>query len=197
MRMQGQSLALLSGLRIQCSVSYGVGHRFGSDLALLWLWYRPAVAAPIWPLAQELPYAAGKKKDSRNLWGKASVLLAYRCELFEEMQIKCFIYWLSEQGIICSIWTWSSGNQKKLKNKIKILILSKPIPKSCLCEDSDLLQGFCGFGEMEILLTVTSIVFRRVSGGSLGGVVEGQWEERWRQWVWITFHWILLQRRVK
>ena len=119
MRMQVRSLALLSGLRIQRSVSYGVGHRFGSDLALLWLWYRPAVAAPIWPLAQELPYAAGKKKDSRNLWGKASVLLAYRCELFEEMQIKCFIYWLSEQGIICSIWTWSSGNQKKLK-KIKL-----------------------------------------------------------------------------
>ena len=36
-----------------------VGHRRGSDLALLWLWYRPAAAAPILPLAWELPYAAG------------------------------------------------------------------------------------------------------------------------------------------
>ena len=29
------------------------------DLVLLWLWYRPASAAPIWPLGLELPYAAG------------------------------------------------------------------------------------------------------------------------------------------
>ena len=35
-------------------MSYGVGHRRGLDLALLW----PA-AAPIRPLAWELPYAAG------------------------------------------------------------------------------------------------------------------------------------------
>ena len=37
------------------------------DLVLLWLWCRPAAAAPIWPLAQKLPYAAGvavtKEKD--------------------------------------------------------------------------------------------------------------------------------------
>ena len=37
--------------------SCGVGHRCGSDLVLLWLWGRPAAAAPIQP--QELPYAAG------------------------------------------------------------------------------------------------------------------------------------------
>ena len=30
----------------------------GSDLVLLWLWYRPTVAAPIRPLAWELPHAA-------------------------------------------------------------------------------------------------------------------------------------------
>ena len=29
------------------------------DLVLLWLWCRLAAAAPIQPLAQELPYAAG------------------------------------------------------------------------------------------------------------------------------------------
>ena len=29
------------------------------DPVLLWLWCRPAAAAPIWPLAWELPYAAG------------------------------------------------------------------------------------------------------------------------------------------
>ena len=29
------------------------------DLALLWLWFRPAAVAPIQPLAWELPYALG------------------------------------------------------------------------------------------------------------------------------------------
>jgi len=29
------------------------------DLTLLWLWHRPAVVAPIRPLAWEPPYAAG------------------------------------------------------------------------------------------------------------------------------------------
>ena len=32
------------------AVSYGVGHRHGSDLALLWLWRRPVATAPIRPL---------------------------------------------------------------------------------------------------------------------------------------------------
>ena len=29
------------------ATSCGIGHRHSSDLALLWLWYRPAVTAPI------------------------------------------------------------------------------------------------------------------------------------------------------
>ena len=40
-------------------MSCGIGHRRGSDLALLWLWRRPAATAPIRPLACEPPYAAG------------------------------------------------------------------------------------------------------------------------------------------
>ena len=49
-------------------MSCGVGHRRGSDPALLWLWRRPVATAPIQPLAWELPYAASvalksKKKD--------------------------------------------------------------------------------------------------------------------------------------
>ena len=52
-------------------VSYGVGHRHTSDPTLVWLWHRPAAAAPIGPLAQELPYAAGaalkkSKKPTEN-----------------------------------------------------------------------------------------------------------------------------------
>ena len=40
-------------------MSSGVGRRHGLDLALLWLWRRPAAAALIRPLAWEPPYAKG------------------------------------------------------------------------------------------------------------------------------------------
>ena len=47
-------------------MSCGVGHRYGLDLALLWLWPRPAAAALIQPLAWELPYAAGAALKRKN-----------------------------------------------------------------------------------------------------------------------------------
>ena len=57
-------------------MSSDIGHRCSLDPALLWLWHRPAAAAPIGPLAQDLPYADGygpkkqkkkkKKKKEKN-----------------------------------------------------------------------------------------------------------------------------------
>ena len=51
------------------AVSYGVGHRHGSDLVLLWC--RPAAAAPIWPVAWESPCFKGavlkRKKEKGEL----------------------------------------------------------------------------------------------------------------------------------
>ena len=51
-------------------MSCDVGHRCGSDLALLWLWYRPAATAPIRPLAWEPPYAmsVAPKRLWENIW---------------------------------------------------------------------------------------------------------------------------------
>ena len=66
MRFQVRSLASLSGLRIHVAVSYRVGHRHGSDLALLWLWRRLANVAPIRPLAWEFPHAAGTALKRQN-----------------------------------------------------------------------------------------------------------------------------------
>ena len=40
-----------------------MGHRRGSDLALLWLWRRLVATAPIRPLAWEPPYAAGSAQE--------------------------------------------------------------------------------------------------------------------------------------
>ena len=53
-------------------MSCGVACRRGSDLALLWLWCRPAAVAPIKPLAWEPPCATSvalkskKKKKERE-----------------------------------------------------------------------------------------------------------------------------------
>ena len=40
------------------AMSRGVSHRCGSDPVWLWLWWGPAAAALIRPLAWEPPYAA-------------------------------------------------------------------------------------------------------------------------------------------
>ena len=52
-------------------MSCGAGCRRGSDPKLLWLWRRPAAAAPIRHLTWELPYATGadlkrEKKKKKN-----------------------------------------------------------------------------------------------------------------------------------
>ena len=51
-------------------MSYSVGHRLCSDLELLWLWHKPAAAAPIRSLVREFPYAAPvalKEKKRKKL----------------------------------------------------------------------------------------------------------------------------------
>ena len=59
-----RSLGWGSGVAMSC----GVGHRHSVDPALLWLWHRPTAAAPIRPLAWELPCAAseGHKKERKK-----------------------------------------------------------------------------------------------------------------------------------
>ena len=47
-------------------MSCGVGCRCGSDPELLWLWCRLAAAAPIQPLAWELPYALSVALKSKK-----------------------------------------------------------------------------------------------------------------------------------
>ena len=50
-------------------MSCGTGRRCGSDLALLWLWRKPAATALIRPLAWEPTYATGialKKKKKKK-----------------------------------------------------------------------------------------------------------------------------------
>ena len=59
------------------SVSCDVGCRHASESTLLWLWYRPEAAAPIWPLAWELSYAASValKRQKQNKTKKKVCLI--------------------------------------------------------------------------------------------------------------------------
>ena len=69
MRLRVPSLALLSGLGIRRCRELWCRLQTWLDPALLWLWCRPAAAAPIRPLAWEFPYAtdvALKKKKERE-----------------------------------------------------------------------------------------------------------------------------------
>ena len=86
MRLQVQSLASLSGLRILVAVSCGVGRRRGSDLGLLWLCCRLAATAPIQPLAWEPSHAmgAGFKKKKKNAF------LESCGELYNFLRNSCF-----------------------------------------------------------------------------------------------------------
>ena len=66
MRTQVLSLIWLSGLGSSIVVSCGLGCRPDSDLVLLLLWYRLAVATLIRALAWELPYAVGTALKSKK-----------------------------------------------------------------------------------------------------------------------------------
>ena len=82
MEMWVPSLASLSGLRISIAESWGLSHRCGWDMALLWLWQRSA--APIWPLAWELPCAmsaALKKTKKKKKKKKKYVKHQSRCSV--------------------------------------------------------------------------------------------------------------------
>ena len=55
--------------------SYGIGHRCSSDLMFPWLWHRPIAAAPILPLAQELPSATGEPLKNKTKQNKTKRML--------------------------------------------------------------------------------------------------------------------------
>ena len=53
-------------VKVWHALSCSVGHRCGSDLVVLWLWHRLAAAAPIRPLAWQLPFAVAAALEKIN-----------------------------------------------------------------------------------------------------------------------------------
>ena len=64
-------------------MSYNVGRRRGSDLALLWLWCKRAATVPIQSLAWEPPYAAGmalkRERKKRKRANKKKINKGTKC----------------------------------------------------------------------------------------------------------------------
>ena len=60
-------------------MSYGVGRSRGSDLALLWLWCRPAAGAPMRALGWEPPYAAGAAQKRQKAKKKKERMYIVTC----------------------------------------------------------------------------------------------------------------------
>ena len=61
-------------------MSCGVSDRHGSDPTLLWLWRRPAAAAPIRPQVWEPPYATGvalekTKNNNKKLFFEVTFII--------------------------------------------------------------------------------------------------------------------------
>ena len=58
-------------------MSCGVGRRRGLDLALLWLWHRPAAIALTRPLAWEPPYAVGVAQKGQKTKIKIKIKVVF------------------------------------------------------------------------------------------------------------------------
>ena len=104
-------------------MSCGVGHRHSSDLALLWLWHRPAATALIRldSIAWEPPYAMGvalkrqkdqkKKKDTCTpmfiaaLFTIAQTWKQPKCSLTDE--------WIKKMWYICTMEYYSAIKRTK------------------------------------------------------------------------------------
>ena len=83
-----------------------MGHRCGSDLVLLCLWYRPATAGLIYPIDQERPYAgdvAIKRKKKKE-------------------QDKIFAKYRSDKGLISIVYKESTQLREK-KNSVRLKMI--------------------------------------------------------------------------
>ena len=89
-------------------VSCGVGRRRSSDLALLWLWHRPAATSPIRLLAWEPPYAMGaalekdKKQTNKKQQQKNKCIRNYSPIIIGHIIYNDVIY-----GMKYRKWGWS------------------------------------------------------------------------------------------
>ena len=110
-----------------------IGRRHGSDLVLLWLWHRPADAAPIHPLAWELPYARGAALNTHT---HTHVFGEVAGPIMEEYRF----YWICNW--ICKL-TWIHWRVFKQENDV-ITCIKRSVFLSCGEEGRQMKRHCCG-----------------------------------------------------
>ena len=116
-------------------MSCGVCHRCGSDLALLWLWYRPAAKGLIGPIAWEPLYAMGaalkrqkdkktkkkkkeRKKERKRMGNNGKAKYTHKPKLFFTVQTTHNVLWCLQymQTNMQNIIESEKINEKAFKN---------------------------------------------------------------------------------
>ena len=77
-------------------MSCGIGHRRGSDLALLWLWHRPEATALIGPIAWEPPCAMvvalkRQNKTKKTQKKEKELYVTFNCNVSISFSLKQFL----------------------------------------------------------------------------------------------------------
>ena len=87
-----------------------VGPRRGLDLALLWLWRRPAATAPTRPLAWEPPYAAAaalkRQKKRKNSVPQTSKILRKIQNFNYHIILEIKVNQATSQILLIKNWCW-------------------------------------------------------------------------------------------
>ena len=105
-------------------MSCGVGRRCSSNLALLWLWCRPAASAPIWPLAWEPPYVALKRQI--NKWVKINHLQLSSFPVFPSPWEEKFSS-SSSSSFLCQHLQHMEGPRLGVESELQLLTNSRAL----------------------------------------------------------------------
>ena len=123
-------------------MSCGVGCRHALDPVWLSLWQWPAAAAPIWPLAWELPYAGGtalkkqktkkkiryRKKKKRYIpqvsWDWGFPFSSSRSLKFCLLYLSCEIFSITLEGLYWMMWLLKLHFLNWFKVEIQILSIA-------------------------------------------------------------------------
>ena len=118
-------------------MSCAVGCRHGSDLALLWLWCRPAATALIRPLAWEPPYAMGAALKRLKTKRKGQQI-TNAGEDVEKKGTLLHCWWACKlvQPLWKAVWRYLRNLNVELPYDPEILLLGIYLDKTCIEKDT-------------------------------------------------------------